>query len=109
MDRTTPIRTDADESVDDWIDALRSEQEYWGAKMDAVARATIRIMGRSDTEYTLANLINVFEDAAYRREVIEHETQTTDTEAHGRDLDTLAIEDEALFRRLADTDTTTTR
>jgi hypothetical protein len=109
MDRTQPIHTASDEAIDEWIDALRSPHDYWGVKMDSVARAALRVMGRSDTEYTLANLMTMFEDAAYRREVIEHETQTTDTEAHGRDLDILAIEDEALFRRLAGTDTTTAR
>lgn len=99
MDRHTSIRTDGDESIDDWIETLRDERDYWGPTMDAVARATLRIMARSDDNYTTTSLWHVFADPDYRKAFIRNEQTGDDT--HEQAFEVLAIEDDALFSLLA--------
>jgi hypothetical protein len=98
LNATTPIRTDRDEPIDEWIDALSTDRGTWGVKMDAVTRSTLRVISRSETEYTMTDLYRVFADPE-RRSAFTY-AERTGEDPHNGDLDHLTVEDDALFNGL---------
>lgn len=103
MTRLETIRTydDAaaqDAEIDEWMTALAPADESWGLKTGPITENTLRVMARSDTEYSVIDLWKVFADPE-RRETFVEEELSADEQAVIRPY--LSIEDDAIFAGLA--------
>lgn len=70
--------------VDEWIEQLAADADYWGTQMDLVARETIQTMQYSSQDYTLNDLHRAFDDSEYREQIdgLQSDEQTCIALAH---------------------------
>ncbi|WP_248911028.1 hypothetical protein [Halocatena marina] len=57
-------------TVDEWINQLAAD-DFWGSRMDKIARQTICAMQYGSQDYTLDDLYRSFSDSDYREQIEE--------------------------------------